>query len=324
MPRALVAPDSFKGTMTAPEVANALAAGLGTRGVEADICPLADGGEGTAAVLLANLGGRWVETRAVDPLGREIEVRFALLTDGRAALDVAEASGLGLVATEERDVLAATSHGTGQLIAAAASHATAVLVGVGGSATNDGGAGAIAAIEEAGGIGDTRLTLLCDVATPWERASATFGPQKGASPDEVHQLERRLNEFATTLRRDPQSVPHGGAAGGLAGGLWAQFTAELVPGAAFVCDAINLDGRLTAADIAIGGEGKLDETTLEGKALCELAARARRAQVALYAVVGSDASTPEVRSALGLAGVAEASNAAALQAAGASLAGSAG
>lgn len=190
----LVAPDAFKGTLTAAQVAGAIGRGLEQAGVPADLCPVADGGEGTLAVLLTALGGETAGTRAHDPLGRKIAAGFALIENGGTAIvEVAEASGLPRVAPEERDVMAATTHGTGELIAAAIdAGAAVVLVAAGGSATVDGGAGAIEAIEAAGGPRGARLVVLCDVRTPWEEAPARFGPQKGASPDQVRTLELSL------------------------------------------------------------------------------------------------------------------------------------
>ena len=168
----LVAPDSFKGTYTAQLVAAAIGRGLEAAGlVPPDLCPVADGGEGTSTVLLTQLGGETAGITALDPLGRELEAGYVLLEDGgTAVVEVAEASGLALVAESDRDPIAATSYGTGQLIAAAvAGGAEVVLVCVGGSATTDGGKGAIDAIEEAGGIGRAKIVCLCDVRTPFER-----------------------------------------------------------------------------------------------------------------------------------------------------------
>lgn len=307
MPRALVAPDSFKGTFAAADVADALARGFEDAGWDADRCPLADGGEGTAAALLAALGGERIPESAMDPLGREIQASWVLLADGETAVvEVAEASGLGLLRPRELEPLAASTYGTGVLIASAASQARRVLVAVGGSATNDGGRGALAAILEAGGIGSAELVCLCDVETAWEAASRTFGPQKGADEAAVAELERRLDKLAADLPRDPRGVPMTGAAGGLSGGLWAELGADLRPGAAYVCDVLGVDRRIAAADLVVGGEGRLDRTTLEGKALAELAGRCASAKKPFAAVVGSDDSDPGLRSSLGLIEVLEA------------------
>src|SRR5919205_205762 len=206
----LVAPDSFKGTFSAVEVAEAIGRGLGAAGLDADLCPVADGGEGTMETLLASIGGEVVEVDGVlDPLRRPRRAPFGVIEGGRRAIvEMAAASGLGLVAEDERDAWAASTYGTGELIAAAvAAGAQVVLVPVGGSATTDGSAGAIEAVEAAGGLRGAKLVVLCDVRTPFEDAPRVFGPQKGADPDMVARLERRLDELAEQLPRDPRGVP---------------------------------------------------------------------------------------------------------------------
>ena len=159
-------------------------------------------------------------------------------------------------------------------------------MGVGGSATTDGGRGAIEAIREAGGPDGARLVILCDVRTAFEDAARVFGPQKGADAETVRRLTRRLYALARGLRRDPRGVPMTGAAGGLAGGLWAAFDATLLSGASFVLDALNFDARMRAARAVITGEGKLDDQSLAGKAVSEVATRARQSGVPCHAVVG--------------------------------------
>jgi glycerate kinase len=282
----LVAPDSFKGTLSAPEVAGAIGRGLEAAGREGDLCPVADGGEGTLEVLVPAVGGELRGATVADPLGRQIEATFAL-GDRVAVVETAAASGLGLVAEDERDATAASTAGTGELILAAVeAGARTVYVGVGGSATTDGGAGAIRAIQGGGGLDGARLVVLCDVRTPFEDAARIFAPQKGAGPDEVKRLSRRLSERARRLPRDPRGVPMTGAAGGLSGGLWAAFGAELVPGASFVLDALDFDRRMRASWAVITGEGKLDRQSLAGKAVSEVATRARQSGVPCYAIVG--------------------------------------
>jgi glycerate kinase len=292
-PPVLVAPDAFKGTFRASEVAGAIGAGLERAGLRPpDLCPVADGGEGTLEVLLTALGGETAGAPATDPLGRPIAAAgFALIEDGGTAIvEVAEASGLHRVAEDERDAYAATSRGTGELIVAAcAAGAEVVLVAAGGSATTDGGAGAIAAIEEAGGLQGTTLVVLCDVRTPFEQAPARFGPQKGADAKTIKKLERRLLQQAGKLPRDPRGVPMTGAAGGLSGGLWAAFGARLEPGAPFVLQALDFDRRMRAARAVVVGEGRMDATTLEGKIAGEIATRARQAGVPCHAIVGANA-----------------------------------
>jgi len=318
--RILVAPDSFKGTLSAGEVIAALAGPLRRSGFEVDGVPLADGGEGTAEALLAASGGRLVELEVHDPLGRPLTSWYALLGDGTAVVETAAASGLGLVAESERDPERATTRGTGELIVAASGYASTILVGVGGSATTDGGRGAVDAIAAAGGIGDARIACLCDVRIPWELAARTFAPQKGADAAAVARLSARLEHYATELPRDPTGLPLTGAAGGLAGGLWAACGAELVDGARFVAERVGLDARMRDALAVVTGEGRLDATTLEGKAVGEVTRRAALTGVPVHAVVGEDASTVAERRAIGLASVREASTAAELAEAAATLA----
>jgi len=286
----LVAPDSFKGSFAAGEVAAAIVRGLDSAGIATLAMPIADGGEGTGEALRGALGGEPRSALVHDPLGRTREAGFILLADGRAVVEVAQASGLAVVTEGERDAEAASSAGTGELIVAAIeSGASAVLVAAGGSATTDGGTGAIGALQAAGGLHGRKLAVLCDVRTTFERAAALFAPQKGADRATVARLERRLDRVAAKLPRDPRGIPMSGAAGGLAGGLWAAFEARLEPGASFVLDAIGFDRTLRASHAVILGEGRLDRTTLEGKALAEAATRARQLGVPAYAIVGQSA-----------------------------------
>jgi len=281
-----VAPDKFKGTMSASEVAGAIDAGMSC---ETDLCPIADGGEGTAEVLLSVAGGEWVGARAHDPLGRALECRFALLDDGATAVvEVAEASGLWRLTPAELDSIAASSRGTGELIAAAVeAGARRVLVACGGSATSDGGSGALGAFDPEA----VELVCLCDTEVAFVSAASVYGPQKGAGPEKIADLERRLSDLAGGLPHDPRRLPYSGAAGGLAGGLWAHG-ARLVAGAAHVLDSVGFDRRLGQADIVITGEGRLDATSWCGKAVGEVARRATRAGVPCHALVGVDALPP--------------------------------
>jgi glycerate 2-kinase len=320
----LVAPDSFKGTFRAAAVAGAVGRGLERAGLmPPDLCPLADGGEGTMEALLLALGGETVAADVHDPLGRPHRASFGLVEDGdTAVLEMAAASGLGLVAEEERDAWAASTYGTGELICAAAdAGAEVILVGVGGSATTDGGAGALEAIAEHGGLGGARIVVLTDVRTPFERAPAVFGPQKGADRALVGRLEERLDELARRLPRDPRGVPMTGAAGGLSGGLWAAHDATLEPGAQWILDALGFDARMRAARAVVCGEGKLDEQTLEGKLVGEIGTRTRQAGVPLHAIVGKDALDPFGKRIIDLQVVLEATNLAELEAAGEHLGG---
>jgi glycerate kinase len=286
----LVAPDAFKGTFRATEVAAAIGRGLEAAGlIPPDLCPVADGGEGTLEVLLTALGGETAGARVQDPLGREVAAGYGVLEDGATALvEVAAASGLGLVS--EPDPWAASTYGTGQLIAAAAaSGAPVVLVAAGGSATTDGGAGALAAIADAGGLNGARVVVLCDVRTPWEQAAPVFAPQKGADAAMVQRLAKRLDDLAGTLPRDPRGVPMTGAAGGLSGGLWAGLDAVLEPGAPWILDALGFDARMRSSRCVVAGEGRLDAQTLLGKAVGEIGTRTRQGGVPLHAIVGQDA-----------------------------------
>jgi glycerate kinase len=319
--RVLVAPDKFKGTLSAFEVAAAVGRGLEGAGSEPpDLCPIADGGDGTLAVLVTALGGSTSGLTVSDPLGRPVRAGFALVEDGGTAIvEVAEASGLARLSTPEP--LRASTYGTGELIAAAIdAGAAVVLVAAGGSATTDGGLGAIEALRERGGLRGARLVVLCDVRTPFERAAARFGPQKGADPDAVAVLTRRLSTLAASFGRDPRGVPLTGAAGGLAGGLWAEFGARLEPGAPFVLDVLGFDARMRAASFVVTGEGRLDATTLEGKGAGEVAVRCRQAGVPCHAVCGASTLSLFDQRILDLQRVVEAPTLEALEAAGEALA----
>jgi glycerate kinase len=271
-------------------------------------------------VLLTVLGGERRTEKVQDPLGREIEAAWALLPDGRAVVEMAQASGLRLVDEDERDAWAASTYGTGELIAAAAeAGAGQVIVSVGGSATTDGGLGAVEALDEAGV--SPSLEVLCDVRVPWERAPAVYGPQKGADPRMVKRLEKRLDELAERAPRDPRGEPLTGAAGGLSGGLWAFRKATLVAGAPYVLDALGFDDRMREAAFVVTGEGRLDDQTLQGKLVGELATRCRQSGVTCHAVVGKNDLEPFKARILDLASVREAGDPAALAAAGRELAG---
>jgi glycerate 2-kinase len=316
---ALVAPDSFKGTFSAHEVAAAIATGLREAGRAAEELPVADGGEGTMEVLLAALGGERRTVEASDPIGRPVQASFALIDDGRTGIvETAQASGLDLVEEDERDAWSASTRGTGELIVAAVdAGAERVIVTVGGSAATDGGAGALEALADAGV--QVELDVLCDVRTPFEQAARVFAPQKGADATVVKRLEGRLDTLASTFRRDPRGQPMTGAAGGLSGGLWGRHNARLRPGASYVLDAIGFDERMRAAAFVVTGEGRLDEQTLEGKIVGEVATRCRQKGVTCHAIVGSIGLDPFEQRILDLASVTEATTLAELQAAGSAL-----
>lgn len=316
----LVAPDSFKGTLSASEVGEAIARGLRAAGREAAVLPIADGGEGTLSALAPALGLQAMRVTVTDPLGREIEAELAV-SGNTAVVETAAASGLGLVDSAERDAVGASTRGTGELITAAVeAGARRILVGVGGSATTDGGRGAVEAIQAAGGLGGAELIVLCDVRTPFEEAARVFAPQKGASPDQVSRLSRRLHRLAASYPRDPRGVPFTGAAGGLSGGLWAVCGARLVPGASFVLDELGFDARMREARAVITGEGRLDFQSLAGKALAEVATRSRQSGVPCHAVVGHLDLDLFSRRILDLQVVLEAGTPAELESAGRSLA----
>lgn len=284
----LISPDSFKGTFSAFEVADALVQGAQSAGATCIVSPLADGGEGTAEILARADGGSSSVAHASDPLGRKIRAEFFLSADWTTAyIDVAAASGMGLVEEHERDAVTASTYGTGQLMIAArdlgVSH---IVIGAGGSATTDGGAGALRAIDEAGGLKDVRVTVLSDVTTPFEDAAKFFAPQKGADQEQVLLLTKRLVELAQQWPRDPRGVKATGAAGGLSGGLWAVLNAEIVSGIDFVLDAVGFDEELVNVSAVITGEGRLDEQTLQGKVIAGVMARCVSRGIPVYAVVG--------------------------------------
>jgi glycerate kinase len=315
----LVAPDSFKGTFSATEVAKTVADGLRSAGREADELPVADGGEGTMDVLVSALGGELRTLSVCDPLDRPVDAAFALLPDGTAVVEMAQASGLSLVDEAERDAWAASTRGTGELIAAAVeAGASHVIVTVGGSATTDGGAGALEALTEAG-TPSIEMDVVCDVRVPYESAPRIYGPQKGADSTTVKRLERRLDELAASFPRDPRGVPMTGAAGGLSGGLWAARDARLVAGAPYVLDAIGFDARMRGAAFVVTGEGSLDEQTLQGKIVGEVATRCRQGGVPCHAIVGRNRLDPFGERIIDLASVTEASTLAELKRAGAAL-----
>jgi glycerate kinase len=286
--RALACPASYKGALTAVAAARALAQGLTAGGLEAEECPVADGGEGTAEVLHASLGGAWQVAEVSDPLGRRVQARWLLLPDGRGVVEAAAAIGLPRLAPGERDPLRASSRGFGELIAAALdAGAGPLLLCLGGTATVDGGAGMREALADARGGGSNTVLqgalAACDVATRLADAARLYGPQKGASAADVAELERRL-------LADALLAPHGrlegsGAAGGI-GAAVAALGATLVPGAELVLEAVSFRSRLVGAALAVTGEGELDETTGEGKAPAAVASACAEAGVRCVIAAG--------------------------------------
>jgi len=259
-------PDKFRGTLSAPQAAAALAEGFGAAGFSTVELPLADGGEGTLDALLAVRGGEVREASVNGPDGRSVTARYGLLCDGVGVVEMAEASGLDLV-PGTNDPLTATTYGTGELIAAVVdAGAGEVIVGLGGSATVDGGRGALDALGWR--LPPVPVVVACDVQTAFLDAPRLFGPQKGADPGAVAELERRLEAFAVELLDrtgvDVRVLRGGGAAGGLAGGL-AALGAELRPGFDVVSDAVGLATQLEGACLVVTGEGRLDATSFAGK-----------------------------------------------------------
>jgi glycerate 2-kinase len=320
----ICAPDSFKGSLSAPKAAAAMAAGV-SRGAprsRATVLPLADGGEGTVAVLVGARQGRlaWVEAR--DPLDRPIRAEIGLLGDGVVAVEMALASGLPLLRLDERDPFRASTFGTGQLIRAALDHgAKEIILGVGGSATVDGGAGALQALgarllNQEGrpippgnaGLADlaaidlsaldprlraTRLRVACDVRNPLtgpNGAAAVFGPQKGARPPDIPVLDANLAHLADILARDlgltVADVPGMGAAGGLTTGLLV-VGGRAESGIELVLETREFDRRLIDADLILTGEGRIDRQSAQGKVISGVLAHAGRIGVPVVALGGS-------------------------------------
>ena len=284
--RVVAAPDKFRGTATASQVAAAVAHAAEAAGWECTQIPLADGGEGT----LEALGGPNRRTIVTGPLGDQVEAEWRLA--GRTAvIEMARASGLDLVGgAEGNDPIAASTYGTGELIMAALdAGARRILVGVGGSATTDGGLGALRAMYPLPRLRGIELLVACDVRTGFVEAAEVFAPQKGASPAQVELLRRRLERLAQVYQEDHgvdvSVLPGAGAAGGLAGGL-ASAGASLVEGFDLVADELDLDAALDGADLVVTGEGFLDEQSFDGKVVGGVLDRATDACVPVLAVAG--------------------------------------
>ncbi len=335
--RVVVAPDGFGGVLTAREAAEAIARGW-SRARPSDelvLRPLSDGGEGLLEVVATEHDRRLV-VEVAGPLGHPVDAPLLLRADGSAVVEVSRACGLDLVPADRRNPMPATTYGVGQLIDRARQQgATRILVGLGGSATVDGGSGALNGLGfrlrmqdgsglkvgaadlhridrvEQGWVGDYRdveVRLLADVDAALDEAAPMFGPQKGATPDQVAQLERALAIWADVVERDLvegrrlRDEPGTGAAGGLGLGLAAGLDARLVPGAPAVAGLVGLEEALDGADMVITGEGRLDETSLRGKVVGHLLQRTGELGLPLYGVVGVVESGAQ----LGLAGVEEA------------------
>lgn len=284
--RLLVAVDKYRGSATANEVASAIARGASRHGCTADELPLADGGEG----LLAALGGANRRTVVSGPLGDPVDApwRYA---QGTAVIEMARASGLELVGgARENDPIAASTYGTGELIVAALdAGAGRIVVGLGGSATTDGGLGALRAIGPLARLRRVELVVACDVRTAFLDAARVFGAQKGASPAQIELLSRRLERLAEIYVAeygvDVRDFERAGAAGGLAGGL-AAIGAELVSGFDLVADEVDLATRVATVDAVVTGEGFLDPESFDGKVVGGVATLAERAGKPVIAIVG--------------------------------------
>ncbi|CAB4696195.1 unannotated protein [freshwater metagenome] len=281
-----MAPDKFRGTASASQAVAALTAGLQALGHEAIACPLADGGEG----LLEVLGGANRITTVTGPLGDPVEAAWRFV--GRSAvIEMALASGLGLVGgAEHNDAVAASTFGTGELLSAALeAGAKKIVVGLGGSATTDGGLGALRALEPLHRLRGVELNVACDVGVRFVQAAQIFGPQKGATPSQVKLLERRLERLLQVYENDygvqVGDLVGGGAAGGLAGGL-ACLGASLLSGFDLVSDYLGLDELIESADLVITGEGFLDAESFEGKVVGGVTDLANQLDVPVVAVVG--------------------------------------
>lgn len=330
--RIIIAPDSFKESLSAPEVCEAIAAGIHDAMPDAEVVslPLADGGEGTVKAMVQATGGSLMTTRVSGPLGEPVDAQWALLgespdTRRTAVIEMAAASGLPLVPPERRNPLLTSTYGTGQLVCAALdAGARRIILGIGGSATNDGGAGCAQALgirflDSAGGplpaglsggrldgiqsidtsgrdrrLSDTEVLVACDVDNPLcgpRGASAIYGPQKGATPQMVLQLDGNLKHLSEVIRRDVGKdvggLPGAGAAGGLGAGLVAFADAALRRGIEIVIEAAGLKRRMVGIDLVITGEGRLDAQSMMGKVIHGVGRLAREADIPVIAICGS-------------------------------------
>jgi len=328
----LIAPNAFKHSLDAADAAEALARGFGQSQLpcKTTCFPIGDGGDGTCQLIRLALGGRFVEHTVQDPLGRSITAGYSLVHDGRTAvIEMADASGIRLLNPDALDPMRASSYGTGQLVRRALEEGVShVVIGMGGSATVDGGCGILqalgarfydssghelagypAALENVARIdlgnldprlASCRITVLCDVNNPLlgaAGAAAVFGPQKGATDAQVTRLEdflRRLDGLSRALTgRSMSESPHSGTAGGAAAGLYALAGATLVPGIDFFLDMTGFDAALDKADWVVTGEGSLDSQTLGGKGPMGVAQRARSRRIPVIGLAGKLPLRPE-------------------------------
>ena len=322
----VIAPQAFKGNLSAKEAARAIARGVALvdPAIEYTLAPVADGGDGTVDVLVGNTGGRIFTAEVTGPLGEEVTARWGVMGDGKTAvIEMALVSGLALVPPRRRDPRITTSYGTGQLIRQALQHGyRRILVGLGGSATNDGGAGMAQALgarflDEGGrelplggsalsrlasidslslqlGLAEAEVIAATDVNNPLcgpTGASEVYGPQKGATPTIVKELDQAMRVYADVLERSVgkqvADTPGAGAAGGMGAGLMAFADATLRPGIDLICEAIDFDTHLVGADLLITGEGRIDASTAFNKAPVGVAKRAKAKGVPVVALAGS-------------------------------------
>ena len=339
--KVVVAPNAFKGSLTATQAAAAIARGVREALPDAEVVevPVADGGDGTVEALVSANRGEYRTVGVQGPLGDPVTAQYGLIDSGRTAVvEMATASGLTLIPSEHRDPRRTSSYGFGQLLEAARRNGVSkIIAGIGGSATNDGGAGMAQALGyrfldaqgrdlERGGAALARLDRIdsgfdrswssvtvkvaCDVTNPLtgpRGASAVYGPQKGADEQMVRELDAALARLAMVIERDlgkrVADIPGAGAAGGTGAGLVAFLDAELVPGAPLVVEAAGFDAHLAGADLVITGEGQVDEQTAYGKAPGEVAKRAQAAGVPVVLLAGSKGPGWEALNQLGVSSV---------------------
>jgi len=327
----VVAPDSFKGSLTAVEVSDAIEQGIREIFPEAEIVkiPMADGGDGTVQCMVNATGGEILREKVTGPLGDEVLASYGILGDKKTAvIEMAEASGLTLVPENKRNPLITTTYGTGQLIKAALDQGCRkMIIGIGGSATNDAGAGMVQALgaklldkdgEEIGfgggelkkvfridtkyldnRLSETKVLIASDVSNPLcgpKGAARIYGPQKGATPEVIKELDESLACFAEIIKRDLnkdiKDIPGAGAAGGLGASLIAFLDAELRPGIEIIIEVVKLERAIKDADLVITGEGKIDSQTIYGKAPIGVAKIAKKYKIPVMAIapiVGEDA-----------------------------------
>ncbi|AIN14674.1 MULTISPECIES: glycerate kinase [Yersinia pseudotuberculosis complex] len=329
----IIAPDSFKESLTAMQVAEAIEQGFSEIFPQAEYIklPMADGGEGTVESMVAATGGELVNVEVTGPLGAPVKAFYGWMGDGETAvIEMAAASGLHLVAPEQRNPLITTSYGTGELILAALNHgARKIILGIGGSATNDGGAGMMQALGvqlsdqqgkalTVGGaalvqlvdidlsqlddrLAQTDILVACDVDNPLcgaKGASAVFGPQKGATPERVQQLDAALQHYGEKIEqvtgKSVINVAGAGAAGGMGAALFGLLNARLQPGIEIVTEALKLAAAVQEADLVITGEGRIDSQTIYGKTPVGVARVAKRFDIPVIAIAGSMAPDYEV------------------------------